>query len=193
MLALFCSLFFIHSGDRFWHWFQGLLPESARGSLGPCGTGRVADVRRKHTRGIIIVAATNAVLVGIALFALRVPLALPLMLLEFFAAFIPLAGSPIALAVATVVALASRGPVIALVVLAMIVVVGQIEGHVPHPLVLSWAVRLHPVVVALSVIGGILAGVIGAVVAVPTASVAWSVISEIRTRPAPDHPGRAPA
>ncbi|MFD7002413.1 AI-2E family transporter [Streptomyces mirabilis] len=192
VLALFCSLFFIHSGDRFWHWFQGLLPESARDPWGRAG--RVAwRTFAGYTRGIIIVAATNAVLVGIALFALRVPLALPLTLLEFFAAFIPLVGSPIALAVATVVALASRGPVIALVVLAMIVVVGQIEGHVLHPLVLSWAVRLHPVVVALSVIsGGILAGVIGAVVAVPMVSVAWSVISEIRTHPAPDHPGRSP-
>ncbi|MFB7169182.1 AI-2E family transporter, partial [Streptomyces sp. NPDC056242] len=149
-----------------------------------------------YTRGIIIVAASNAVLVGIALFALRVPLALPLMLLEFFAAFIPLVGSPIALAVATVVALATRGPVIALVVLALIVVVGQIEGHVLHPLVLGWAVRLHPVVVALSVIAGsILAGVIGAVVSVPMVSVAWSVLSELRaprTRPEPDHPGRSP-
>ncbi|MFF3661921.1 AI-2E family transporter [Streptomyces olivochromogenes] len=192
VLALFCSLFFIHSGDRFWQWFQGLLPEGARD---PWGRGGRAAWRTfaGYTRGIIIVAATNAVLVGIALFALRVPLALPLTLLEFFAAFIPLVGSPIALAVATVVALASRGPVIALVVLAMIVVVGQIEGHVLHPLVLSWAVRLHPVVVALSVIsGGILAGVIGAVVAVPMVSVAWSVISEMRVRPGPDHPGRSP-
>ncbi|MFF2517377.1 AI-2E family transporter [Streptomyces sp. NPDC058086] len=192
VLALFCSLFFIHSGDRFWHWFQGLLPESARDPWSRAG--RVAwRTFAGYTRGIIIVAATNAVLVGIALFALRVPLALPLTLLEFFAAFIPLLGSPIALAVATVVALASRGPVIALVVLALIVVVGQIEGHVLHPLVLSWAVRLHPVVVALSVIsGGILAGVIGAVVAVPMVSVAWSVISEMRARPEPDHPGRSP-
>jgi predicted PurR-regulated permease PerM len=192
VLALFCSLFFIHSGDRFWLWFQGLLPESARDAWGRAG--RVAwRTFAGYTRGIIIVAATNAVLVGIALFALRVPLALPLTLLEFFAAFIPLVGSPIALAVATVVALASRGPVVALAVLALIVVVGQIEGHVLHPLVLSWAVRLHPVVVAVSVIGGgILAGVIGAVVAVPMVSVAWSVIGAMRARPEPDHPGRSP-
>lgn len=192
VLALFCSLFFIHSGDGFWHWFKGLLPESARDPWGRAGRAAWRTFAG-YTRGIIIVAATNAVLVGTALFALRVPLALPLTLLEFFAAFIPLVGSPIALAVATVVALASRGPFIALVVLALIVVVGQIEGHVLHPLVLSWAVRLHPVVVALSVIsGGILAGVIGAVVAVPMVSVAWSVISEMRARPEPDHPGRSP-
>lgn len=192
VLALFCSLFFVHSGDRFWHWFQGLLPEGVRDPWSRAGHAAWRTFAG-YTRGIIVVAAVNAVLVGIALFALRVPLALPLTLLEFFAAFIPLVGSPIALAVATVVALASRGPVVALLVLALIVVVGQIEGHVLHPLVLSWAVRLHPVVVALSVIaGGILAGVIGAVVAVPMVSVAWSVVGALRAPPAPDHPGRSP-
>jgi predicted PurR-regulated permease PerM len=192
VLALFCSLFFIHSGDQFWRWFQELLPEGARDPW--ARTGRAAwRTFAGYTRGIIIVAATNAVLVGIALFALRVPLALPLTLLEFFLAFIPLVGSPIALAVATVVALASRGPVIALAVLALIVVIGQLEGHVLHPLVLSWAVRLHPVVVAVSVIaGGILAGVIGAVVAVPMVSVAWSVIGELRAAPEPAEPGPSP-
>ncbi|MFC9673572.1 AI-2E family transporter [Streptomyces sp. NPDC056949] len=192
VLALFCSVFFIQSGSRFWYWFQQLLPEGARDPWGRAGRAAWRTFAG-YTRGIIIVAGTNAVLVGIALFTLRVPLALPLTLLEFFAAFIPLVGSPIALAVATVVALATRGPVIAIVVLALIVVVGQIEGHVLHPLVMSWAVRLHPVVVALSVIAGsILAGVIGAVVAVPMVSVAWAVLSELRAAPDPDHPARSP-
>lgn len=192
VLALFCSLFFIHSGDRFWHWFQELLPEGARDPWGRAGRAAWRTFAG-YTRGIIIVAATNALVVGIVLFALRVPLALPLTLLEFFAAFIPLVGSPIALAVATVVALASRGPVIAIVVLALIVVIGQLEGHVLHPLVLGWSVRLHPVVVAVSVIAGsILAGVIGAVVAVPMVSVAWSVFGELRAPPETEHPGRSP-
>ncbi|MGW2239221.1 AI-2E family transporter [Streptomyces sp. NPDC001759] len=184
VLALFCSLFFIHSGDRFWRWFQEWLPQPARDPWSRAG-GAAWRTFAGYTRGIFIVAGTNAVLVGVALFLLRVPLALPLTLLEFFAAFVPLVGSPVALGVATVVALASRGPVIALVVLALIVIVGQIEGHVLHPLVMSWAVRLHPVVVALSVIAGsILAGVVGAVVAVPMVSVAWAVHCELRGRPA---------
>jgi predicted PurR-regulated permease PerM len=192
VLALFCSLFFIRSGDRFWHWFQVLMPQGMRDPLDRAGRAAWRTFAG-YTRGIIIVAATNAVLVGIALSVLGVPLALPLTLLEFFAAFIPLVGSPVALAVATVVALATRGPVVALVVLALIVVIGQLEGHVLHPLVLSWAVRLHPVVVALSVIAGsILAGVVGAVVAVPMVSVAWSVICELRARPEPEPSGRSP-
>ncbi|MEW1567135.1 AI-2E family transporter [Streptomyces sp. NPDC093509] len=190
VLALFCSLFFIRSGDRFWRWFKDLIPQSARDPWDRAGRAAWRSFAG-YTRGIIIVAATNAVLVGIALYALGVPLALPLTLLEFFAAFIPLVGSPVALGVATVVALATKGPVVAIVVLCLIVVIGQLEGHVLHPLVLSWAVRLHPVVVAVSVIGGsILAGVIGAVVAVPMVSVAWSVISELRRPPEPA--GRPP-
>ncbi|WP_406376083.1 AI-2E family transporter [Streptomyces sp. NBC_00647] len=192
VLALFCSLFFIRSGDRFWRWFKALMPGGARDPLDRAGRAAWRTFAG-YTRGIIIVAATNAVLVGIALYVLGVPLALPLTLLEFFAAFIPLVGSPVALGVATVVALATRGPVVAIVVLALIVVIGQLEGHVLHPLVLSWAVRLHPVVVALSVIAGsILAGVVGAVVAVPLVSVAWSVICELRAPPEPEPAGRSP-
>ncbi|MCX4848314.1 AI-2E family transporter [Streptomyces sp. NBC_00893] len=179
-LALFCSVFFIHSGDRQWHWFCDQLPEKARDGVSIAGRAAWRTFTG-YTHGIIVVAATNAVLVGLALFVLGVPLALPLALLEFFAAFIPLIGSPIALAVAAVVALASKGPIVAAVVIVLIVVIGQIEGHLLHPLVMSWAVRLHPVVVALSVIGGaIAAGVLGAVVAVPLVSVAWSVHQALR-------------
>ena len=182
-LALFCSVFFIHSGDRMWHWIARQAPTAFAARLE--GIGRAAWATfAGYTRGIVIVAASNAVMVGIALSVLRVPLALPLTLLEFFATFVPLVGSPVAMAVAAVVALAARGPVTAVIVLILIVVVGQIEGHVLQPLVMSWAVRLHPVVVAVSVLaGGTLAGVTGAVVAVPVVSVAWSVIRELRTEP----------
>ncbi|MFF4983006.1 AI-2E family transporter [Streptomyces sp. NPDC001046] len=179
-LALFCSVFFTYSGERQWQWLCEQLPERARLRVS-VGAGAAWRTFTGYTHGILLVAATNAVLVGIALFALGVPLAVPLALLEFVAAFIPLIGSPIALAVAAVVALASKGPLIALVVVALIVVIGQIEGHLLHPLVMSWAVRLHPVVVALAVVGGaVAAGVIGAVVAVPLVAVVWSVYQALR-------------
>lgn len=181
-LALFCAVFFMHSGDRQWRWLCNQLPAVARDRVTVAG-GAAWRTFTGYTHGILLVAVTNAVLVGLALFALGVPLALPLALLEFFAAFIPLIGSPIALAVAAVVALASKGPFIALVVVALIVVIGQIEGHLLHPIVMSWAVRLHPVVVALSVVGGaVAAGVIGAVVAVPMVAVVWSVYQALLDR-----------
>ncbi|MBO1419669.1 AI-2E family transporter [Streptomyces sp. FH025] len=179
-LAMFCSVFFLHSGDRMWCWAQRQLPARVRPVWDRAGLAAWRTFAG-YTRGILIVAATNAALVGIALAVLRVPLVLPLMVLEFVAALIPLVGSPIALAIASLVALAARGPLIALLVLALIVVIGQLEGHLLHPLVLGWSVRIHPVAVALSVIGGaVLAGVLGAVVAVPVVSVAWAVLGELR-------------
>ncbi|MCX4545568.1 AI-2E family transporter [Streptomyces sp. NBC_01565] len=182
-LALFCSVFFIHSGDRQWSWFCAQLPPRAADRLSVAGTAAWRTFTG-YTHGIVLVAATNAILVGIALFLLGVPLAVPLALLEFFATFIPLIGSPIALAVATVVALAAQGPLVAALVLCLIVLIGQVEGHLLHPLVMSWAVRLHPVVVALSVIAGaIAAGVVGALVAVPFVSVLWSVRQALRSHP----------
>ncbi|MFJ4681795.1 AI-2E family transporter [Streptomyces sp. NPDC088789] len=182
-LAAFCSVFFIHSGERYWAWFRAELPSRFRGRTAVAGRAAWRAFTG-YTHGVLLVATVNAVLVGLALTLLGVPLALPLALLEFFAAFIPLIGSPIALAVAVVIALASKGLLVAGIVVVLIVVIGQIEGHLLHPLVMSWAVRLHPVVVALSVVGGaIAAGVLGAVVAVPLVAVVWSMRQALR---APD-------
>nr|WSX48209.1 AI-2E family transporter [Streptomyces sp. NBC_00974] len=179
-LGLFCSVFFIHSGDRQWGWFCEQLPQGVRERVRRAGKAAWRTFTG-YTRGIVLVAATNAILVGVSLFVLGVPLAIPLALLEFFAAFVPLIGSPVALAVATVVALAAQGPLVAGLVVVLIVVIGQIEGHLLHPLVMSWAVRLHPMVVALSVVAGaIAAGIVGAVVAVPLVSVIWSVRQSLR-------------
>jgi predicted PurR-regulated permease PerM len=90
------------------------------------------------------------------------------------------------------VALAARGPLIALLVLALIVVIGQIEGHLLHPMVMSRAVNLHPLAVALAVASGtVLAGVIGAVVAVPLVAVTWTVWTALRaTSPGEDAPAK---
>ncbi|MEV5986629.1 AI-2E family transporter [Streptomyces sp. NPDC052051] len=182
-LALFASVFFLHSGERLWRWARDQLPKDARPVWDRAGYAAWRTFAG-YTRGIIIVAAFNAVLVGIGLLILRVPLALPLTLLEFFATFIPLIGSPIALGVATIVALAGRGLLTAGAVLLLIVVIGEIEGHVLHPVVMSWAVRLHPLVVGVSVIAGsIVSGVIGAIVAVPLVSVVWAVVQALRRTP----------
>ncbi|MDX2388844.1 AI-2E family transporter [Streptomyces sp. DK15] len=183
-LAAFSSVFFLHGGDRQWSWFCSQLPEPARERVGVAGRAAWRTFTG-YTHGIVLVAATNAVLVGVALYFLGVPLAVPLALLEFFAAFIPLVGSPVALGVAAVVALAAKGPFVAALVVALIVVIGQIEGHLLHPLVMSRAVRLHPLVVAVSVVAGaIAAGVVGAVVAVPLVSVVWSVRTALRAHAA---------
>ena len=179
-LAVFCSIFFASSGDKMWHWFQNQLPAHVRPTWQRCGHAAWHSFSG-YTRGIILVSAANAVMVGVALWILGVPLVLPLIILEFVASFIPLAGSPIAMTVATVVALASRGVTTAVIVLVLIVVFGQIEGHVLQPFVMGWSVQLHPVAVAIAVIAGtISAGLLGAVVAVPLVSIGWAVIRELR-------------
>jgi predicted PurR-regulated permease PerM len=183
VLAAFCSLFFLSGGDRMWVWALDQLPTARQPRID--GAVRAGwDAFAGYTRGILIVAGSNAAVVAVALLLLRVPLALPLAVLVFFATFIPLIGAPIAMAVATLVALAGRGPVIALVVLVMVVLVGQFEGHVLHPLVMSRAVNLHPVVVALSVFSGaVLGGIIGAIIAVPVISTSWAVRKYLRDTP----------
>ena len=179
VLALFCSIFFLSSGERLWAWALSQVRGGGH-SLDAAARAGWATFAA-YTRGVVIIAGTNAAIVCVTLVLLRVPLALPLALLVFFAAFVPLVGSPIALAIATLVALAARGPVIALLVLALIVVIGQLEGHVLHPLVMSRAVKLHPLAVALTVASGtVLAGVVGAVVAVPLVAVAWTVWTTFR-------------
>ena len=185
-LAVFCSVFFLNSGNRIWAW---LLTQAGGASHRLDGAARVGWATfAGYTRGIVIIAATNAALVCVALVILRVPLAFPLAMLTFFAAFIPLIGSPIALGVATLVALAARGPLTALLVLALIVVIGQVEGHLLHPMVMSRAVNLHPLAVALSVAcGTVLYGVIGAVVAVPLVAVTWKVWTALKAHPPRDN------
>lgn len=185
-LAMFIAVCFLAGGDGIWVWIVRLFPARVRGRID--GAGAVAwRSFAGYTRGIIIVAASNAVFVATLLLALQVPLAIPLALIVFFGTFIPLVGAPLAMVAATVVALGTRGPWVALAVLIGIFLLGQIEGHILHPLVMSRAVSIHPLAVALSLAAGtILAGVIGAVVAVPVVSVVYGVAKFwIQTAPRP--------
>ncbi len=191
-LAIFSAVCFLSGGDKIWAWMVGLFPRRGQDRLS--GAGFVAwRSFAGYTRGIIIVAAANAVFVLVLLLILRVPLAVPLALLVFFGTFIPLIGAPIAMLVAAVVALAARGPIIALIVIAGIALLGQLEGHVLQPLVMSRAVHIHPLAVAVAVASGtLLAGLFGAVIAVPVVSVCYGIFKYWRdtnpNRPPPDTP-----
>lgn len=174
-LALFASIFFLAGGDRIWGWVLSMVVKRQRPRVD--GAGHVAwTTFAGYTRGIVIVAGSNALLVGIGLTILRVPLSVPLALLVFFGSFIPIVGAPIAMVIAAIVALAAQGPLVALGVIIMIALIGQFEGHVLQPLVMARAVSIHPLAVALSVAAGtVLAGIVGAVVAVPVVSVVYAV------------------
>jgi predicted PurR-regulated permease PerM len=120
----------------------------------------------------------DATFISILLLALGVPLALPLGLLVFFGAFVPLVGAFVTGALAVLVALVANGWLAALIVLVGIIAIQQLEGHVFQPFVLGRMVRVHPLAVVIAVaFGAYAAGIIGAVVAVPLVAVANTVVS----------------
>jgi len=180
-LATFCAVFFLTSGRQMWAWFLSQLPPAARESWRVAG-GAGWYTFSGYTRGILIIAVSDGLLAFILLSIIGVPLAAPLAVLVLIGAFIPLVGAPAAMVIAMIVALAANGPIQAAVVGIGIALIGQFEGHVLQPLVMGKQVALHPVVIAVVVLGGTLtAGILGAVIAVPLVAVAWTVFSRLRT------------
>jgi predicted PurR-regulated permease PerM len=174
-IALFATVFFLLDGRQIWSWLVSLFPRRSRPGITEAG-GRSWLVLTAYVRGTVLIAFVDAVSIGIALALLRVPLALPLAVLVFFGAFVPIVGAFVTGFVAVVVALAGRGPLVAIAVLVAIIVVQQVEGHLLQPLVMGRLVRLHPLGVVLAVTAGtVLAGLVGAVVAVPLAAVLTTV------------------
>ena len=134
-------------------------------------------------RGIALVGLVDAILIGIALVIIGVPLVVPLMVLTFFAAFVPLIGAFVAGLVAVLIALVSGGLVDAALVLGAIVLVQQVEGHLLYPLLMARTVNLHPAVIVVALAaGGILGGIVGVFLAVPVAGIV-SVVLEYVARP----------
>jgi len=124
----------------------------------------------------------DAAAIGLALVLLRVPLVIPLVIITFFGAFFPLVGAITAGTIATLVALVSKGVVPAAVLAAVTIAVQQVEGDVLQPIVLGRAVKLHPLVILLSLTtGAIVAGVAGAFLAVPLAAVASVAVAYVRS------------
>ncbi len=138
---------------------------------------RAGTVLGGYVRGTTVVALVDAVLIGGGLLALGVPLALPLALVVFLTAYIPVIGAVVAGVVAALVTLVTNGPTDALIVIVIVLIVNQIEGNILAPLVLGKALSLHPLAILLALTAGtIVAGIIGAVLAVPFAAVAWAAV-----------------
>jgi predicted PurR-regulated permease PerM len=143
-----------------------------------------------YVRGTTAVAAIHAVFIGVALWLLGVPLLVPLIIAVFVAAFVPLIGILVVGALAIVVTLATKGWVAAVILVAVFLLENQIESHLLQPLVVGRLVRLHPLgIILVLAVGGIVAGIPGAIVAVPAAAVifyAWPYLREARE---PELPG----
>jgi len=179
-LALFVAFFLLKDGPSMWAWLLQRLPEPARQPASEAGEAGWDTVGR-YVRGTLIVAAIDAVGIGVALVIIGVPLALPLALLVFVGGFIPYVGSTVTGSVAVLVALAANGPVDALLTLAAVITVQQVEGNFLEPFIVGRQVRLHPAVVVVVIFAGSLtAGIAGAIMAVPLTAVAYRVALVLR-------------
>ena len=195
-LAIFVTVFFLLSGAQMWRWFLNLLPTDARAKW---NHGAQAGWRTfaGYGRGTIIIAFIDGILAWIYLEILGIPLAPALAVLVMIGALIPMVGAPAAMVVAMIVALATEGVMKTVLVGVGIALIGQFEGHILQPFIMGKQVALSPVVVGIGVMAGTLvAGLLGAIIAIPIIAVIWAVFSSLYHRdppiegPLPDLPNR---
>ncbi|SCG58538.1 AI-2E family transporter [Micromonospora humi] len=180
LLGLVLLFFLLKDGRSMWHWVLRRLTGPRREVTAAAGRAGWRTLGA-YSRGTMIIAAIDAIGIGLALVVLRVPLALPLALITFLGGFVPIIGATVAGAVAVLVALAANGPTTALLTLAAVIAVQQIEGNLLEPLVMRRQVQLHPAVILVVVTAGTLvAGVAGAFVSVPIAAVLWRVLDTVQ-------------
>ncbi|MEU5690626.1 AI-2E family transporter [Actinosynnema sp. NPDC020468] len=179
LLALFTLIFFLHDGDGIWRFIVRIVPRDVRDRADVAGRRGFASLV-SYVRATAAVAVVDAVGVGIGLWAVGVPLVVPLAALVFLGAFIPIIGAVLTGAVAVLIALVANGPVAALVVLGVLIGVMQLESHVLQPLLLGRAVKLHPLAVVIAITAGlVVGGIAGALLSVPLLAVLNSGIRSL--------------
>lgn len=182
VIVLFTLIFFLMEGERIWLFIVKLFPREAR--LPVNGAGRRGwKSLVSYVRVQVFVAGVDAVGIGLSAFFLGVPLAFPLGVLVFLGSFIPVVGALVTGAIAVLLALVANGPINALIMLIMVLVVQQVESNILQPLVMGKAVSLHPLAVVIVVIAGsILYGIVGALFAVPLLAVVNTVVRYLAGR-----------
>ncbi len=196
LLTLFATLFILIDGRGIWNWIVRLFPRAARPAI--MGGGEAGWLTlTTFVKVQIIVAAIDAVGIGLGAYILGLadgrgfPLVIPIAIAVFLASFVPFVGAVVSGAMAVFVALVYLGPIQALVMLGIVILVQQVEGHVLQPLLIGAAVKVHPLAVVLSVAtGAFIAGIPGALFAVPLVATLNVVIGYIargewRTNPHP--------
>ena len=178
-VCLFTTFFFLYDGQNIFKWVMNLLPVPAR----PVATGAALKgwtTLVQYVRVQILVAAVDAIGIGIGAAFLGIPLVIPMTVLVFLTSFVPVVGAIASGAVAVLVALVSNGLVSAVIMLAVVIAVQQIESQILQPFLMGKAVSVHPLAVILAVTGGgFLFGIVGALFAVPLVAVLNSVVSYI--------------
>ncbi|WP_324650705.1 AI-2E family transporter [Georgenia sp. H159] len=176
VIAIFCLFFFLKEGRRIWHWFVRLAPVRGRDRINEAGI-RGWITLGGYARTQILVAFVDALGIGIGAWVLGLPLVLPLTILVFLGAFIPIVGALVSGSVAVLVAVVDQDVQTALIMLGIVLLVQQIEGNLLQPWLMGNAVSLHPVAVLLAVTAGTgVAGILGALLAVPIAAVINTVV-----------------
>jgi len=175
-LVLFTLIFLLHGGRNIYGFVTRIVPADARERVRDAGRAGFGSLIG-YVRATFFVALVDAVGIGTGLAIMGVPLALPLASLVFLGAFIPLVGAVISGLLAVIVALLAKGFVYALITLGLIIAVQQLEAHILQPFVMGRAVAIHPLAIVLAIAaGGVLAGIVGALLAVPVVAFLNSAI-----------------
>ncbi|MGO4146820.1 AI-2E family transporter [Paenarthrobacter sp. YAF11_1] len=184
-LVVVILFFFLKDGAKIWEFFLRPFTGLREAKLRRVGK-RTMEVLGGYVRGTAIVALVDTVAIGTVLLILQVPLAIPLAIIVFIGAFIPLVGATVAGILAALVALVANGPIVALIVVIAVIAVNQLEGDLLQPVVMGKSLELHALVILMALTAGtILAGIIGAVLSVPIAAVAWAIV-QVWTAEDPD-------
>lgn len=182
VLMIVILFFFLKDGAKIRGFFVGFMPPRHQPTAHRA-LERSAHVLGGYVRGTALIAVIDSILVAITLLILRVPLAVPLAVFVFIGAFIPIIGATLAGLLAVVVALVSSGPLPALIVLAVLIVVNQLEHHILQPLLMGRVLSIHGLAIVLSLAAGtMLAGIVGALLAVPVTAVGWTIIKTFTGR-----------
>jgi predicted PurR-regulated permease PerM len=180
VLTFFVSFFLVKDGARIWTWLTRRMSAQRRRRADLAGHAAWQSVVY-YVRGTVVVAAFHATVMGITLSVMNVPLAAPLALVMFLAAFVPLLGVLVAGALAIIVTLATKGLIDAVIVLGILIIMNQAESHLLQPLIVGKMVRLHPLAVILVLaIGTVVAGIAGGVVAVPITAAITSAVRALQ-------------
>lgn len=193
-ITLFATFFFLYQGDQIWSWLVRLFPAVARERVD--SSARHAWVTlTAYVRATILVAATDALGITIGALALQLPAWLAIGALVFVGAFVPIVGALVSGFVAVIIAFVAKGWVAALVMLGVVIGVQQLESHVLQPFLLGRAVSVHPLAVILAIATGVVvAGIVGALVAVPLAATANTIVKHLAGRDdEPEPTGRTAA
>jgi predicted PurR-regulated permease PerM len=180
VLAVALLYFVLRDGPLLWSWVLHRFSPELRPAAERAGE-RAWDVLGGFVRGTALIAAIDAVLIGIGLWLLGVPVAFALAVLIFLGAFVPFVGATISGLIAVLVAFAGGGWQTAVIALGIVIGVQFLEGNFLQPIIQSRTVDLHPALILLAVAaGGSLWGIVGAYLAVPITAVVFAVVTAVQ-------------